>query len=58
VDRVPDGRDRGGHCPGHHRRVSLAAHWGGGFHWLAAAGLPGIPRALYGARVLLVEIVR
>jgi hypothetical protein len=34
---------------------SLATHWGGGFHWLAAAGLLSIPGALYGARVLLVE---
>jgi len=38
--------------------ISLAAHWGGGFYWLAAAALLGIIGAVYGAWVLLVEIVR
>jgi hypothetical protein len=38
--------------------ISLTAHWGGGFYWLAAAALLGIIGAVYGAWVLLVEIVR
>jgi len=38
--------------------ISLAAHAGGGFYWLAAAALLGIVGSVYGAWVLLVEIVR
>jgi len=38
--------------------ISLAAHWGGGFYWLAATALLGLIGAVYGAWVLLVEIVR
>jgi hypothetical protein len=38
--------------------ISLAAHWGGGLYWLAAAALLGIVGAVYQAWVLLVEIVR
>jgi hypothetical protein len=38
--------------------ISLAAHWGGGFYWLAVTALLGIIGAVYGAWVLLVEIVR
>jgi len=37
---------------------SLAAEWGGGLYWLAAAALLGIVGAAYNAWVLLVEIVR
>jgi hypothetical protein len=38
--------------------LSLAIHWGGGLYWLALAALLGIVGAVYGAWVLLVEIVR
>jgi hypothetical protein len=38
--------------------ISLAARWGGGFYWLAAAALLGIVGAVYAAWVLLIEIVR
>jgi hypothetical protein len=38
--------------------VSLAAHWGGGLYWLAAAVLLGTGGAALNAWVLLVEIVR
>lgn len=38
--------------------ISLAAHGGGGFYWLAATTLLGIVAAVYSAWVLLVEIVR
>jgi uncharacterized membrane protein YfcA len=38
--------------------ISLTAHWGGAFYWLAAAALLGIIGAVYGAWVLLAEIVR
>ena len=33
-------------------------HWGGGLYWLAATGLLGIVGAVYGAWVLLIEIIR
>jgi hypothetical protein len=38
--------------------ISLAAHWGGGLYWLAAAALAGIVGAVLNAWVLLVEIIR
>jgi hypothetical protein len=38
--------------------LSLAVHWGGGLYWLAVTALLGILGAVYGAWVLLVEIVR
>jgi hypothetical protein len=38
--------------------LSLALHWGGGLYWLAVTALLGIVGAVYGAWVLLVEIVR
>jgi len=38
--------------------ISLATRGGGGFYWLAAAALLGIVGSVYGAWVLLVEIVR
>lgn len=44
--------------PGTLAGLSLAVHWGGGFYWLAATGLLGIVGAVYGAWVLLIEIVR
>lgn len=44
--------------PGIIAGISLAAHWGGGFYWLAPAALGGIAGAVYSAWVLLVEIVR
>jgi hypothetical protein len=37
---------------------SLAFHAGGGFYWLASAGLLGIVGAVYNAWVLLIEIIR
>lgn len=44
--------------PGTLAGLSLAVHWGGGLYWLAAAGLLGIVGAVYGAWVLLIEIIR
>ena len=44
--------------PGTLAGLSLAVHWGGGFYWLVPAALLGIAGAVYGAWVLLVEIVR
>jgi hypothetical protein len=44
--------------PGTLGGLSLAVHWGGGFYWLVPATLLGIAGAVYGAWVLLVEIVR
>jgi len=38
--------------------ISLATHWGGGFYWLALTAMLGLVGAVYGAWVLLVEIVR
>jgi modulator of FtsH protease len=38
--------------------ASLAAHWGGGLYWLAAAALLGTGGAILNAWVLLVEIIR
>jgi hypothetical protein len=38
--------------------LSLAGHWGGGLYCLAVMALLGIVGAVYGAWVLLVEIVR
>jgi hypothetical protein len=38
--------------------ISLAAHWGGGLYWLVPTTLLGISGAVYGAWVLLVEIMR
>jgi len=38
--------------------LSLAVHWGGGLYWLAVTALLGIIGAVYGAWVLLIEIVR
>jgi hypothetical protein len=38
--------------------ISLLVHWGGGFYWLVPAALLGIAGAVFGAWVLLVEIVR
>ena len=40
------------------RRISLAAHRGGGLYWLVPAGLPGIAGAVCSAWILLVEINR
>jgi modulator of FtsH protease len=47
-----------GMVPGTVAGLSLAGHWGGGFYWLAPGALLGIVGAVYGAWVLLVEIVR
>ncbi len=44
--------------PGTLAGLSLAMHWGGGLYWLAATGLLGIVGAVYGAWVLLIEIIR
>jgi modulator of FtsH protease len=44
--------------PGTLAGLSLAVHWGGGLYWLVPAALLGIAGAVYGAWVLLVEIVR
>jgi len=44
--------------PGALGGLSLLAHWGGGFYWLVPTVLLGITGAVYGAWVLLVEIVR
>lgn len=44
--------------PGTLAGLSLAVHWGGGLYWLAATALLGIVGAVYGAWVLLIEIVR
>lgn len=38
--------------------LSLTAHWGGGLYWVAVTALLGIVGAVYGAWVLLIEIVR
>jgi hypothetical protein len=44
--------------PGTLAGLSLAVHWGGRLYWLVPAALLGIADAVYGAWVLLVEIVR
>ncbi len=44
--------------PGVLAGLSLAARWGGGFYWLVPAALLGIAGAVYGAWILLVEILR
>jgi len=54
----PPGRDSSRRSPGLLAGISLAAHWGGGLYWLAAAGLLSIAGAVYSAWILLVEIVR
>lgn len=48
----------GATVPGTLAGISLAAHWGGGFYWLAPTILFGIAGAVYSAWVLLVEIMR
>jgi hypothetical protein len=44
--------------PGVLAGLSLAARWGGGFYWLVPTALLGIVGAVYGAWILLVEILR
>jgi hypothetical protein len=44
--------------PGTIAGISLAAHWGGGFYWLAPTVLCGIVGAVYSTWILLVEILR
>ncbi len=44
--------------PGTLAGLSLLVHWGGGFYWLVPTALLGIVGAMYGAWVLLVEIIR